>query len=334
VIVYVVRRLAFLLVVLVGMSLVTFVVSHAIPADPARLLAGLEVSREQVESVRREYGLDKPLVQQYAQYVHGLLRGDLGKSLSTRRPVRDDLQSFFPATLELGLAATLIALAVGVPFGVFAAVRRGKWIDHGTRIAALAGAALPVFWSGLMLQLLFYRDLGWLPAGGRLPQGQPPPVALTGLYTVDALAAGQWSVFWSAARHLVMPALALSGVMLAGLARMMRSSLLDVLREDYIRTARAKGVAERAIVLRHAMRNALIPVLTVFGLQFGHLLGGAILTETVFFWPGVGAYAVRAVTSVDFPAIMGAAMLLAAVYVIVNLLVDLSYTVVDPRIRY
>jgi peptide/nickel transport system permease protein len=331
---YILRRLLLLVFVLFGMSLMTFIVSHAIPADPARLLAGLEVSREQVESVRREYGLDKPLVQQYLQYLVGLLRGDFGKSLSTRRPVREDLQKFFPATLELGLAATAIALAVGVPFGVLAAVRRGKWIDHGTRITALAGAALPVFWSGLMLQLIFYRDLGWMPPGGRLPQGQPPPPPLTGLYTVDALAAGQWSVCWTAAHHLLMPALALSGIMLAGLARMVRASLLDVLGEDYIRTARAKGVAERSVVLRHAMRNALIPVLTVFGLQFGHLLGGAILTETVFFWPGVGAYAVRAVTSVDFPAIMGAAMLLAAVYVVVNLLVDLGYTAVDPRIRY
>jgi peptide/nickel transport system permease protein len=244
------------------------------------------------------------------------------------------LTQFFPATLELGLAATGIALVVGVPFGVLAAVRRGRPVDHGTRVVALAGAALPVFWSGLMLQLVFYRNLGWLPAGGRLPQGQPAPDALTGLYTLDALLAGQWALAWVAAQHLLLPAAALSGVMLAGLARMVRSSLLDVLREDYIRTARAKGVAERLVVLRHAMRNALIPVLTVFGLQFGHLLGGAILTETVFFWPGVGAYAVRAVTSVDFPAIIGAAMLLSGIYVVVNLLVDLGYSVIDPRIRY
>ncbi|HWC03096.1 MAG TPA: ABC transporter permease [Methylomirabilota bacterium] len=331
---YVVRRLLFLVLVLFGMSLVTFVVSHAIPADPARLLAGLEVTQDQVESVRREFGLDRPLPEQYVRFLGGLLRGDLGQSLSTRRPVRDDLEKFFPATLELGLAATGIALVIGIPFGVFAAVRHGKWVDHGTRMTALAGAALPVFWSGLMLQLVFYRHLGWLPAGGRLPQGQLPPALVTGLYTVDALLAGHWSLAWVSARHLAMPALALSGVMLAGLARMVRSSLLDVLREDYIRTARAKGVAERLIVLRHAMRNALIPVLTVFGLQFGHLLGGAVLTETVFFWPGVGAYAVRAVTTVDFPAIMGAAMLLAAIYVVVNLLVDLSYTLIDPRIRY
>jgi peptide/nickel transport system permease protein len=331
---YVVRRLLFLVLVLFGMSLVTFVVSHAIPADPARLLAGLEVTQDQVESVRREFGLDRPLPEQYVRVLGGLLRGDLGQSLSTRRPVRDDLEKFFPATLELGLAATGIALVIGIPFGVFAAVRHGKWVDHGTRMTALAGAALPVFWSGLMLQLVFYRHLGWLPAGGRLPQGQLPPALVTGLYTVDALLAGHWSLAWVSARHLAMPALALSGVMLAGLARMVRSSLLDVLREDYIRTARAKGVAERLIVLRHAMRNALIPVLTVFGLQFGHLLGGAVLTETVFFWPGVGAYAVRAVTTVDFPAIMGAAMLLAAIYVVVNLLVDLSYTLIDPRIRY
>jgi peptide/nickel transport system permease protein len=331
---YVVRRLLFLVLVLFGMSLVTFVVSHAIPADPARLLAGLEVTQDQVESVRREFGLDRPLPEQYVRFLGGLLRGDLGQSLSTRRPVRDDLEKFFPATLELGLAATGIALVIGIPFGIFAAVRHGKWVDHGTRMTALAGAALPVFWSGLMLQLVFYRHLGWLPAGGRLPQGQLPPALVTGLYTVDALLAGHWSLAWVSARHLAMPALALSGVMLAGLARMVRSSLLDVLREDYIRTARAKGVAERLIVLRHAMRNALIPVLTVFGLQFGHLLGGAVLTETVFFWPGVGAYAVRAVTTVDFPAIMGAAMLLAAIYVVVNLLVDLSYTLIDPRIRY
>lgn len=333
-IVQIVRRLVFLVVVVLGMSLMTFLISHAIPADPARLLAGLEVTQEQVESVRREYGLDKPLPRQYLDYLIGLTRGDLGKSLSTRRAVREDLRKFFPATLELGLAATGIALGVGIPFGILAAVRRGRWVDHGTRILALAGAALPVFWSGLMLQLVFYRNLGWLPAGGRLPQGQLSPTAVTGLYTVDAVLSGDFWLCWSAARHLFMPALALSGVMLAGMARMVRSSLLDVLGEDYVRTARAKGVAERRVVGRHAMRNALIPVLTVFGLQFGHLLGGAILTETVFFWPGVGAYAVRAVTTVDFPAIMGAAMLLAVIYVVVNLLVDLSYTVVDPRIRY
>lgn len=314
--------------------MITFFVSHAIPADPARLLAGLEVTQEQVESVRREYGLDRSLVEQYWTYVAGLTRGEFGKSLSTRRPVREDLGKFFPATLELGLAATVVALAVGVPFGVFAAVGRGKWVDHGTRLVALAGAALPVFWSGLMLQLLFYRHLGWLPAAGRLPQGAVPPPGITGLYTVDALVAGQWAVFGFAAQHLVLPAVALSGVMLAGMARMVRSSLLEVLGEDYVRTARAKGLAERVVVVRHAMRNALIPVLTVFGLQFGHLLGGAVLTETVFSWPGVGAYAVRAVTTVDFPAIMGAAMLLSGIYVLVNLAVDLSYTVVDPRIRY
>jgi len=329
----VVRRLALLVLVLAGMSVITFVVSHLIPADPARLVAGIHASASQVETVRKEYGLDLPYPVQYVRYVSGLLRGDMGKSLVTRRPVQQDLREFFPATVELALAAILLCLLIGVPLGVLSAIYRERWLDHIMRVLALAGSSFPAFWLGLLLQLVFYRGLRLLPLGGRLELFQTPPPGVTGLYTVDSLLASDMKLFASVVTHLLLPAVTLSMAALAIMTRMTRSAMLDVLSKDYIRTARAKGLAERVVLFKHALKNALFPVLTLTGLEVGSLLGGSVLVESVFDWPGVGLYALKAVQNMDFPAIMGMTLLVSTCYVIINLIVDLSYYLVDPRTR-
>lgn len=330
---FVASRIVFLIGVLLGMSVLAFTVSHIIPGDPARAAAGPEAGPEQVEAVRREYRLDRPIVEQYLYYMSRLVRGDLGISIMTRRPVRDDLGTYFPATIELAFAASFIAVVLGIPLGVAAATRCGKWLDHVSRLASLVGAAAPVFWSGLLLQLVFYRNLGWFPATGRL-RDVSGVSAITGFYTLDALLRGDFALWLDALHHLVLPAVTLAQFPLALLTRMVRSSMVEVLREDLVRTARGKGLREGVVVWKHAFRNALIPVATVFGLQCGRLLGGAVVTEVIFSWPGLGFYAVRAVTSLDFPAVMGVALLMGFVFVVVNLFVDISYLLLDPRIRY
>jgi peptide/nickel transport system permease protein len=330
---YLLRYLGSLLLVLWGMSVLTFVISRAIPGDPARHAAGPFATGEQVEVVRRDLGLDRPLLEQYVTYLRHLARGDLGRSIVSRRGVREDLGDFFPATVELGLASGLLAVAVAVPLGVVAAVHRGRLADYAATVLALIGACTPVFWFGLVLQVIFYKELGWFPAGGRLPVGAVPPTPVTGLYTVDSLLAGNVPLFATAIAHLVLPTLTLAQLTLGITARMIRSSLVEVLGHDYVRTARAKGVSERHVLLRHALRNALVPVLTILGLQAGQLLGGAVLTETIFSWPGIGSYAVRAVEALDFPAIMGVALLMSFVYVVINVGIDLLYPLIDPRME-
>jgi peptide/nickel transport system permease protein len=330
---FVAERLGWLALVLLGMSALAFVVSHVIPGDPARAAAGLEAGPAQVEALRHAYGLDRPLPVQYADYLRRLSEGDLGTSIVSRRPVRDDLVTYFPATVELAIAAMLLATVVGLPLGVVAATHRGSRLDDLMRIGSLVGAAAPIFWSGLMLQLIFYRVLGWLPAGGRT-EGVFGPPATTGLYTIDALLHHDFGMFFDAVRHLLLPAVALALLPLALLTRMVRASMIEVLGEDHVRTARSKGLPETVVLTKHAFRNALIPVVTLFGLQLGQLLGGAVLTETIFAWPGIGFYAVHAVTSLDFPAIMGVALLMAAMFVLMNMAVDIVYASLDPRVRY
>lgn len=328
------RRLVLLLPVLIGVSLFTFTLSHVVPSDPARLIAGPHASPSEVASVRHAFGLDRPLWRQYFTYMGNLLHGDLGESLHTQRPVRDDLGDFLPATVELTSTAMLLTLAIGIPLGVLSAVFRGRWLDNLTRLFSVSGVSIPVFWLAIMLQLLLYYRLGWVPAGGRLDTGLQPPPRLTGLYTLDSLLTGHLSLLINSGWHLLLPSLVLSFGSLAVVTRMMRATMLEVLRHDYIRTARAKGVTRRGVLWRHALRNALMPTITVAGLQMGYLLSGALLVETVFSWSGIGRYAVQSILSSDFNAIMSVTLLIAVLFIGVNLLVDLFYALVDPRIHY
>lgn len=334
---FILRRLILLIPVFLGISVITFVISHVVPGDPARLAAGLEAREEQVERVRRELGLDQPLWVQYAAYLGGLMRGDLGRSIYNQKPVAENLRTFFPATFELASAALLVALALGIPLGVVSAVHRNRAIDQFSRVVALLGIAFPVFWVGIVLLLVFYFRLGWFPGGGRAEAIillQQPHAPITGLLTVDALLAGNWPVWRDALWHLVLPAFCLSLSPLARVTRMTRTTMAEVLAEAYVTTARAKGLWERRVVYKHALRNALIPTVTLVGIASGYLLGGSVLVETIFSWPGLGRYAFDAITLLDFQAIMGITLFAAVVFVLVNLLVDILYIALDPRIRY
>lgn len=327
------RRLLLLIPTLVGVSLLTFALSRIVPGDPARLAAGAQATPEMYQQIREEFGLDKPLPTQYLDYVRGIVTGDWGRSILSRRPVLEDLQTYWPATLELVLVAMVIATAVGVPLGVLSAVRADRPSDQVARIVSLLGVSVPAFWLAVLLQLFFALRLGWLPASGRLPPGVVPPPSVTGLYLVDSALAGQWDTFGQALRQIILPALTLSFPTLATVSRFTRSSLLEVLGQDYVRTARAKGVAERSVVLGHAMRNALIPLVTMVGLSIGWSMGGSVLVETVFDWPGVGLYATKSALTLDFQPIMGIALLYGIVFSLINIAVDVTYGLLDPRIR-
>jgi len=331
---YVLKRLLYLVPVLLGVTLLVFVISHAIPGDPARMMAGQKASHEAVENLRRSMGLDRPLPEQYATYLLGLLRGDLGFSIRNQRPVVEDLQDFFPATLELSLVSMLLCVSVGLPLGIVSAVRRNRPIDHASRVFSVFGVSMPVFWLGLMLLLLFYRTLGWLPGSGRLDIHTDPPAQVTGLYLIDTLVEGSLGKFGDALRHILMPAFCLSYVYLAIITRIVRSSMISVMGLDFITTARANGISEAAIILKHCLKNSLIPTVTITGLSIGELLGGAILTETIFNWPGMGKYVVDSVNFLDFPAMMGFTLVVALAYVLINLAVDVLYAFLDPQIRY
>lgn len=331
---YVLKRIAVLPVILLGVVTVLFVLTRLVPGDPARLAAGPKAGPEQVEQVRKEFGLDKPLVTQYFMYLGRLLHGDLGRSMRTWRPVADDIRAYFPASMELALVGVMVTVLLGVPIGVISAVKQGSASDHISRVIALIGASFPIFWLGLALQLIFYRTLGWLPATGRLASYLTPPAHITGLYTVDALLTGNFEVFGNALAHLLLPALTLSLGSMAIVSRITRSNMLEVLDQDYIRTARSKGVSEKDVNFVHALRNAMIPILTVIGLQAGALLGGTFLIEVIFDWPGMGLYTVGAITTMDYQAIMGVSLLVTVIYVLTNLIVDQIYAVLDPRIRY
>ncbi|EPJ87951.1 MULTISPECIES: ABC transporter permease [Pseudomonas] len=326
------KRLFGLLLVVIGVSVITFAISHLIPGDPARLIAGDRASDAIVANIRHQLGLDLPLYQQYGRYMLDLLQGDLGTSIRTSRPVLEDLQAYFPATLELALAALLLSILIGVPLGVLSAVYHNRAIDQIARTLAVTGISTPAFWLGLGLIVLFYGHLNWLPGSGRLDEGLTPPRTITGFYLIDALLMGDWELFKNAAQHLLLPAVTLGFVNLGVIARQIRSAMLDQLGEDYIRTARAYGLSKWAVILRHALPNALIPSVTVLGLTLGDLLYGAVLTETVFAWPGMGAYVVKSIQSLDFPAVMGFAIVVSFIYVLLNMAIDLVYRLIDPRI--
>lgn len=327
-----INRLLWLVFVLFGISLLIFTVSHVIPADPARLMVGPHAAPEEVAAIRRQMGLNDPLPSQYLRYVGGLLHGDLGFSFYSRRAVRDDFGDYFPATLELTAAAMVLIVLIGLPLGVLSAVYHGRWLDRLARLLCVGGVAMPLFWTGLLFQLIFFRILGWLPADGRIDAQLSAPPRLTGMYTVDSLFSGNWPLFWNALHHLILPAVALALPSTALIARLMRTTTLETLGMDYVRTARSKGLRHARVIIVHAVRNALLPIITVLGLQTGFLLSGAFLIEVIFNWPGIGLYTLNAVLATDYNALMSITLVVAAIYVVVNLLVDALYAVLDPRV--
>ncbi len=331
---YILGRIASVVLVLLGVSVLTFFIAHVVPGDPVLVALGEHAREEQIAAYRHAYGLDRPVPVQFAVYLGRLIRGDLGISIRTRRPVADDLREFMPATMELGGAAWLVALLLGIPAGILSAVFKDRILDHLSRLGALIGASFPVFWLGLLLLGAFYYRLQWFPGPGRLDVVISPPPMRTGFLLVDAALAGDGEAFRNALRHLVLPALTLGLFSTAVIARMTRSAMLEVLYQDYIRTARAKGLPQRRVVALHALKNAMIPTLTIIGISFGSLLSGAVLTETIFAWPGLGRYATASAISLDFPAVMGVTLVVAVVYTLVNLFVDLIYARLDPRVRY
>lgn len=332
---YILRRLVLIIPLLIGITLLAFIISHAVPADPITANLGQKAMSDPkiVAAFRAEWGLDQPLWEQYAVYLQNLLVGDLGRSIKSRRPVADDLAAYLPATIELATAAILIGATLGISLGLLSALRRNTWIDHTARVVSLFGVSTPVFWLALLALYIFYARLGWAAGPGRLDAGLQPPPHLTGLFTVDALLAGDWVIFANATSHLVLPGLVLASYTTGLITRVTRSSMLEVLNMDFIRTARAKGLANNTIVVRHALRNALIPLVTVIGFSYGNLLAGTVLTEAIFAWPGIGQYAYRSSTSLDFPAIMGVSLLIAFIFIVINLVVDVLYFVLDPRLR-
>lgn len=329
----VVKRLAMLVLVTFGVTLICFAISRLIPGDPAQLLLGPRATPEAIAELRARLGLDQPVLTQYVGYVRALAQGDFGTSIVTRQPVLPELWAAIPATFELMLLAMLLSIAVGVPLGVITAVRRDTWIDGVGRGLAILGISTPTFWLGLMLMLLFYAELGLLPGSGRLDIGVVPPPHVTGLYLIDAALAGDGLAWRSAFNHLLLPACTLALASVGTVVRIIRSSMIEVLAEDYIRTARAYGISPRRIVYVHALKNALIPFVTVAGLELAALLFGSVVIESVFAWPGVGGLVLGAILNLDFPVIMGFTVLASVVYVLVNLLVDLVYIALDPRIQ-
>jgi len=327
-------RVGLVIPTFVGVTLLAFAMIRLIPGDPIELLVGERgISAERHAELRADLGLDKPLLQQYAVYVSGVLQGDLGRSIVTKQPVAQEFFTLFPATVELSLCAMLFALLVGLPAGIIAAVRRGSAFDHVVMGAALTGYSMPIFWWGLLLIILFSGTLGWTPVSGRISllyYFEP----VTGFMLVDSLLSAEKGAFGSALRHLILPAVVLGTIPLAVIARQTRSAMLEVLNEDYVRTARAKGLAPLRVIALHALRNALIPVVTVIGLQVGVLFSGAVLTETIFAWPGIGKWLIDSIARRDYPSVQGGILLIATTVILVNLFVDVIYGVINPRIRH
>jgi peptide/nickel transport system permease protein len=330
---YLARRIGLTGLMLFGLVCITFAVSNVAPSDPAALVAGPDATRDQVETIRREYGLDRPLPEQFLRYVTDLARGDLGRSLVSTRSVAEDLSRYFPATFELVLLAMSLGVLVGVPFGMLSAVLKNRAPDHATRFVAVSLVALPAFWFGILLQLVFSVNLEWLPTSGRLEVATPPPPFVTGMYLADSLLAGQGDVFVQALAHAVLPALVLSFPCLASILRVNRAEMIEVLSSDYVTAARAHGVSPLRVVAVHALRNAMLPTLAIIGLRYGWMLGSTVLVETVFDWPGIGLYAVSSAIAGDFKPVMGVTLLIGLNFMVVNLVVDLLYGVLDPRLR-
>ena len=327
-------RLGLLIPTFIGVTLVSFAFIRLLPGDPAELLAGERgITPERRAEVLSQLGFDKPYWQQYLDYIFGIFQGDLGISFVSKKPVLDEFMTLFPATAELAICAIIIAVCVGIPAGIFAAVKRGSVADQAIMGTALVGYSMPIFWWGLLLIIFFSGILGWTPVSGRIslmfffPQ-------VTGFMLIDSLLSGEKGAFLSAVRHLILPSIVLATIPLAVIARQTRSAMLEVLGEDYVRTARAKGLPPRAVIGLHALRNALIPVVTTIGLQVGVLLAGAILTETIFSWPGIGKWLVDSISRRDYLVVQGGLLLIAGIIMLVNLVVDMLYGLINPRIRH
>jgi peptide/nickel transport system permease protein len=325
-------RLGQLLLVIVGVSITVFLLMHVLPGDVAQMLLGDHATPQSLARLRAQLGIDRPIWVQYQRFAIGALHGDFGTSLQTNHLAFDDVWTAFPVTLQLSLASLSIATFVGVPLGVAAALRPNSWLDNTVLTASLLGVSMPIFWLGLMLLLLFGGILGWLPIGGLMPPELSPP-RVTGMSVIDALLTGQPDMIVESLRHLLLPACTLATIPLALITRITRSEMLATLTQDHVRTAWAKGLPRRRVIVRHVLRNALIPVVTVIGLQLGLLLSGAVLTETIFSLPGIGRLMVDSILSRDYPVVQAGALFIAVVFVLVNLVVDLSYTFLDPRIR-
>ena len=318
---------------LIGVIVITFLLTRALPGDPAAYFAGAAATPEAVEQVREKLGLNKSLPQQFGWYLRDLARGDLGQSLSTGQPVLTEIKSRLPASLELTLMALVLAAAIAIPLGVLAATRPGSWIDHACRLITTAGVSLPTFFTGLLLAYVFYFLLGWAPSPlGRLDPVYSPPAAITGFYLIDSLIAADFETFFAAAKQLVLPAITLALFVLAPLARMTRAAMLGVLSSDFVRTARASGLAPATVLWTYAFRNALLPIVTTLGMVFSFLLGSNVLVEKVFAWPGIGSYAIESLTASDYAPIQGFVLTMGVLYVVLNLVIDLAYAMIDPRV--
>ncbi|MGB9300529.1 MAG: ABC transporter permease [Anaerolineae bacterium] len=330
---YIIRRLLSLIPTLLGVSIIVFLFLRMIPGDPALALAGEHATDANVERIREEFGLNKPLYEQYLTYMGKVLRGDLGRSVFNKRYVTDELLARFPATLELSACALMVAMIVGLPAGIISATKRNSIFDNAAMVGSLLGISMPIFWLGLMLNWFFAVRLGWLPSVTRLDSSIELH-RITNLIIVDSLLTGNAEALLNGIKHLILPSVALGTIPMAIIARMTRSAMLEVLEQDYVRTARAKGLAERVVIFKHALKNALLPVITILGLQVGLLLSGAVLTETIFAWPGIGRWLYLSILARDYPIVQGMALFITFLFLMVNLLVDLSYALVDPRIRY
>src|ERR671911_580481 len=329
---FVVRRLILLVPILLGLSILVFLWIRALPAGPAESLLGERATPETIQQIEEQYGLDEPIHIQYWEYLKTVATGDLGTTIRSRRPVTSELRERFPATIELTIAALLFAVSFGIPLGFVAAKRYGTWVDHSSLVLSLLGISIPVFFLAILLKYVVAVELGWLPTVGRIDvliDIEHP----TNFYTIDALLAGDLVAFWDVIKHLILPAIALGSIPLAIIARITRAAVLDVQNEDYVRTARAKGLPPRVVDTRHIFRNALLPIMTIIGLQAGLLLSGAVLTETVFAFPGMGSWLVEAIRQRDYPVLQGGILFVSLVFVLVNLAVDISYALINPRIR-
>ncbi len=328
------RRLLGALPNLLGVVVITFVLTRALPGDPAAYFAGGAATQEAVAQVRAQLGLDRPLFEQFLRYVGALARGDLGLSLTTGQPVAQELMARLPASLEMVLCALLLACAIALPLGVLAATRPGSWIDQLCRVVTTAGVSLPTFFTGLLLAYVFYFLLGWAPSPlGRLDPLYSPPAAVTGFYLVDAVLARDAALWWASARQLILPVVTMAIFVLAPIARMTRASMLAVLSSDFVRTARASGLAPTTVLVTYALRNALLPVVTTLGMVFGFMLGSSVIVEKVFAWPGVGSYAIDALTASDYAPVQGFVLAMGVLFVLLNLAVDLVYALIDPRVE-
>ena len=330
---YVIKRLLQIIPVILGVTLIAFALIHLAPGDPVRTMLGQHATQQEIDEINTKYGLDKPLYVQYFIWLGGVLQGDLGRSILTHDQVTTEIASRFPNTIELAIAAMIFAILIGVVAGIISATKQYSVADYSVMGIALFGISMPVFWLGIMLMMIFGVFLGWLPIGGRIDLLLPFN-RITGFLVVDSIITANGAALVSVLRHLILPAIALGTIPMAIIARTTRSSMLEILRQDFIRTERAKGLSEGKVIYKHAIRNAMVPVVTVIGLNFGLLLSGAILTETVFSWPGVGRLVVDAVYARDYPLVIGCILVFALVFVIVNLITDLLYTYIDPRIHY